>query len=156
MPTQDYESLPLLDLTSRITEPAVVATWSLASPDPSNLAHRQRVLALYPPAGLRAMYGLEHDGVILATCGVTRVDAGGITVHQMATHADYRRRGLGRRLLAAIIDKLHPTSIRCGTDAPNDKFYGACGFVCDSEGFPPSGIERFRCTWTAPASAGGA
>jgi len=156
MPALDYERLPLLDLTSRINEPAVVAIWSLASADPSNLAHRQRVLELYPPSGSRAIYGFESDRVVLATCGVTRIDDGGITVHQMATHPAHRRRGLGRRLIAAITDKLQPSSIRCGTDAPNDKFYGACGFVCESEGFPPSGIERFCCTWTAPTSGCGA
>jgi GNAT superfamily N-acetyltransferase len=141
------DELPLLDLTPRMTEPAVMAIWSLASFEPSNLEHRQRVLALYPPQGSRTMYGFEYDGIILATCGVTRVEGGGITIHQMATHAEYRRRGLGRRLLAAIIEQVQPTSIRCGTDAPNDKFYSACGFVCESEGVPPSGIERFRCSW---------
>jgi GNAT superfamily N-acetyltransferase len=143
------DDLPLLDLTARIPEPAVVAIWSLASFDPSNLEHRQRVLALYPPHGSRAMYGFESSGVVLAICGVAQVEVGSLTIHQMATHAEYRRRGLGRRLLAAIIHELEPRTIRCGTDAPNDKFYGACGFICESEGFPPSGIERFRCTWTA-------
>lgn len=140
---------PLLDLTSRITEPPVIAIWSLASFDPANLEHRQRVLALYPPHGSRTMYGFECNGVVLATCGVTHIDPDNITIHQMATHPDYLRRGLGRRLLTAIINKLQPATIRCGTDAPNDKFYGACGFICESEGVPPSGIERFRCTWTA-------
>ncbi len=141
------EQLPLLDLTERIREPEVMEVWSLAGFDPANLEHRQRVLALYPPTGRRTMYGFEHDGVVLATCGVGQTE-NGITVHQMATRPEYRRRGLGRKLIEAIVAKLDPATVRCGTDAPNDKFYSACGFVCESEGIPPSGIERFRCTLT--------
>jgi GNAT superfamily N-acetyltransferase len=137
--------LPLLDLTDRMTDPDVVAVWSLASANPADLTHRARVLSFYPPAGSRRLYGLADRDLTLTTCGISQHPDDRITLHQMATHPDHRRKGLARRLLFAIFEQLNPRLVECGTDAPNDGFYRACGFVCTSEGFPPSGIERFQC-----------
>src|SRR5688572_5878613 len=62
------QTLPLLDLTARVDEPAVVGVWSLAvyRPDERKIAER---VALYRPPNTRRMYGFEHDGVVLACMG---------------------------------------------------------------------------------------
>src|SRR5690242_3191442 len=54
------QQLPLVELTERIREPAVVEVWSLASFDPANLEHQQRVLAMYPPSGTRTIRTRWH------------------------------------------------------------------------------------------------
>jgi RimJ/RimL family protein N-acetyltransferase len=137
--------IEIVELTSRIADADVAAVWSLAAPDPADMEHRRKVLALYPPAGTRRMFGVSADGILCSTCGVTQHAERRITVHQMATIPTHRRRGFARRLLAAVIEQLNPRILECGTDAPNDIFYRACGFETISEGIPPSGIERFHC-----------
>ena len=76
----------LLDLTPRMTDPNVVAIWSLSDFDPADLEHRKRVLAFYPPHGTRRLFGFAADGVTLATCGVQRIPPPAITIRQFATH----------------------------------------------------------------------
>src|SRR6185436_15372786 len=97
--------LVLVELTDRVSDPCVAAVWSLAGSgeDPER---RGRVLALYPPAGTRRMFGFVHDGATVATCGISEHADGVFTIHQMATVERHRRCGIGRRLLEAIFEKL--------------------------------------------------
>src|ERR1051325_11621510 len=97
-----------VDLTPRMTEPAVAAVWSLAAFDPQDLEHRKRVLSFYPPLGTRRLFGMVNGDIVAATCGASEHADGRVTVHQMATVPALRKQGLGRRLLAAVIEKLDP------------------------------------------------
>jgi len=63
----------------------VAAVWSLASVDPQNMQHRERVLSFYPPSGARRMFGLTLDSLLVSTCGVTQHPQERMTIHRVAT-----------------------------------------------------------------------
>lgn len=89
---------------------------------------------------LGASIGHARVGVV----GYT-VDGGDAIVLHIATRDDYRRRGVGRRLLDAVREAT-PGRRRLVAETDSDAmgFYVANGFVAESLGERYPGVERFR------------
>lgn len=79
--------------------------------------------------------------------GVLRLDSRdiGCTITHIATHPGFRRRGIGRKLVEFIREKLKFGHTVAETDDDGVSFYKACGFDIESQGKNEFGVQRYKC-----------
>jgi len=119
-------------------------------------------LAMWPdPARISATlsaYASDPELQVWAwTTGDTPVCAAGLRVQgkraevlHLGTRPQERGQGHARRLVLALMDRLHLGRLEAETDDDSVGFYRQCGFTVTA-GEPRGGRPRYRCTLTAGA-----
>jgi ribosomal protein S18 acetylase RimI-like enzyme len=64
----------------------------------------------------------------------------------LAVHPDYRKQGIGRRLISQVMEEFKLESVTLETDQDAVDFYRACGFSAVEIPSKWQGVHRYRCT----------
>jgi N-acetylglutamate synthase-like GNAT family acetyltransferase len=132
--------MSLVDLTGRQDEPAIRAV----------LDHSHGTTAAFEEAcahyrsGEWAFIGWEEAGQIVACAGAERLDSDTIGIRSIAVVPLWRSHGLGRALLAALVERAGAKKVVAETDDDAVGFYRRCGFsVADAPA--KFGRSRYWC-----------
>jgi ribosomal protein S18 acetylase RimI-like enzyme len=101
----------------------------------------QDVLASYSQVN-HYLLGREIDGHIVGIIGFELANEIANIKH-LAVAKGYRKLGIGRELINAMINRIDANEIQAQTDKEGIEFYGKCGFSCNSF-IGPFGI-RYLC-----------
>ena len=91
------------------------------------------------------MLGIEQDGELAGCIGVELSADGCAVIHNIATAVEFRERGFGRAMIAAVVEQFQLRQLVAETDVDAVGFYRRCGFEITSLGERYPGVERFRC-----------
>lgn len=90
------------------------------------------------------LYVWLEDGEASGVIGV-RVQGDSLEILHIAVDKRVRNRGVGRRLIDAVVALEHPRELVAETDQDAVAFYRKCGFSIRSLGETYPGVERFLC-----------
>jgi ribosomal protein S18 acetylase RimI-like enzyme len=68
----------------------------------------------------------------------------------LAVHPDYRRQGIGRKLINQVMEEFNLETVALETDDDATDFYHACGFEVVEITSKWPGVRRYRCTKGQP------
>jgi GNAT superfamily N-acetyltransferase len=91
---------PIINISAEL-DPGFVTLFSAAAPDPGDARERLETLARIPRPRAFARADVEGAPAAVGACGVDAEWAG---LFSMRTSADFRRRGLARRVLLTLLD----------------------------------------------------
>jgi N-acetylglutamate synthase-like GNAT family acetyltransferase len=97
----------------------------------------------------RYLYVWEEDGKPVGILGIERVGRDTALLLHIAVDQQFRRRGIGAKLVKGVIEAEHLQAFYSETDQNSVDFYRAAGFAVTSLGEKHPGIERFSCRWEA-------
>jgi GNAT superfamily N-acetyltransferase len=112
-------------------------------PGPGKVA---KVLDWYKSGKCRHLYGYADQGALIGVAGF-RACRPVIAIHHLAVRPQYRGRGIGRALIAAILMREKPAGLIAETDASSVGFYKKLGFVIADQSEPYPGVIRFTCVY---------
>jgi ribosomal protein S18 acetylase RimI-like enzyme len=92
------------------------------------------------------LLGLKKDGVLVGLIGLALGNIDSAVIQHIVVRRDYRRCGIGRRMIRAVIHRFSLREISAETDKDAVDFYRKCGFSIKSLGEKYPGTERFWCT----------
>ena len=105
-----------------------------------------RQCQLYRTEQNRSLHGICKEGRLAGLLGLTHRPEEGVINH-VAIHPDYRRQGLGRTLVGAIMELDSNVQLTAETDQEAVNFYRKLGFQITSLGEKYPGVERFECVY---------
>jgi ribosomal protein S18 acetylase RimI-like enzyme len=136
-------SAPMLDLTPRLSDPAVLALLALSVyPDPARLEQARR---RYLEETDWRLLGLEESALLVGSIGLELSGPGQATIQHIGVVEAQRGQGVGRRLIERASVQLRLDTLQAETDAEAAQFYRRCGFIVTSLGERYPGVKRFRC-----------
>jgi GNAT superfamily N-acetyltransferase len=140
--------MEFIDLRPRTNDPDVTQLFALAvgRPTPERLT---AVAAEYATKPERFLLGVLENDVVLGLVGGSLESEDGAIISHLAVRPERQRRGLGRRLIQAVRDRLRIRTLMAQTDHEAVGFYERCGFTAQSLGELYPGVERFVCSWRA-------
>lgn len=92
------------------------------------------------------------DDQPIGGCAVIESAADLATIRYLGVKEPFRRRGVGRQLIDAAIQRTDKRIVEAETDDNAKDFYRKCGFAIRSIGEKYPGIIRYVCTYTKPSS----
>ncbi|MEU5850143.1 GNAT family N-acetyltransferase [Saccharopolyspora shandongensis] len=107
---------------------------------------RRRALELMSRS---TMFAGRLGGTVVAAACVTE-GVGLVHLEAIGVAEPLRGRGLGRALLAGMLDDLGGVTVHAETDGEAVGFYRRLGFAIESLGEKYPGVERFECTLVHP------
>lgn len=134
------------DLTRLLGDPRIAELLrpAVGNPTPEKIA--SIVQQYSSPWKLR---GFERDGRVDACIGVEIIALGEAVIHHIAVAPTWRRKGLGRALIAAARQEFDLYRMSAETNSESLGFYQRCGFQVESLGELFPGVERFLVIWTS-------
>jgi len=142
-----------IDLAGREGEPAVHALLEQAQIHraPEDVVGRGAAIAAeYAESPGFSLWGLDHDGELLAVAGVALRDDL-LWLFDLAVRVDRRRRGIGAKLIDSLRKQYPATAISGHTLEAASSFYEALGFEVTTEGEMPDGRSQLRFMWSPPS-----
>ena len=113
----------------------------------------ERLIEDYQTRPGRHLYAYELDGAVAGVIGLAGSAPGEAEITHVAVEELMRRRGIGRAMIEAVIQRHALSRLEAETDWDAGYFYRACGFRVwslgargDDEGGGEA--ERLRCVWT--------
>ncbi len=131
----------LVDLRGRESDDAVRPLLSFAHGSPEAV---DRAVARYREHEW-VLVGWEDDGEIVGCAGVQRISSSEIRIRSVAVVPERRGRGIGRALLAALVDVSSACRLVAETNEDAAGFHSRCGFSVE-EIQPKRGRARFQCS----------
>ena len=113
----------------------------------------ERLIEEYQTRSGRHLYAYELDGAVAGVIGLAEPAVGEAEIIHLAVDQTLRRRGIGRAMIDAVIERHALSRVEAEADWDSGYFYRACGFlvwslgVGDEDGDDNAG-ERLRCVWT--------
>lgn len=140
--------MQLVDVTTRLAEPALSAVLALSvgSPTPQKLADLNN---LYGGEPSWFAYGCFAKGQILGISGLELGSRGTARLRHIAVRPESQRGGIGGWLIGQLIASHSLVELYAETHAGATQFYESRGFSVASLGELYPGVERFSCTWRA-------
>ncbi len=137
-----------VEVTSQVAETTVLSVLEMAVgyPTPAKLAG---IAETYRSNPCWSAYALVDQGLVLAVVGAEIQAEDSVRIRHIAVAQEWRRRGLGRRLIEELRRHLGATELYAETDADAAPFYERCGFSVSSLGERYPGVERFACRFSA-------
>lgn len=93
------------------------------------------------------LFGLKEAGMLLGLIGLLPTSPHAAVIRHIVVHKEYRGRGIGRTMIAAICQELSLVGLEAETDDDAVGFYRRCGFTVQSLGEIHPGVERYQCCW---------
>lgn len=93
------------------------------------------------------LFGLRHQGTIVAVAGTRRVTNSIAELLHIAVKPSEQNKGFGRELVGLLVRTEGITELFAETDHDSVGFYKQCGFSIESLGEKYPGVERFVCRW---------
>jgi ribosomal protein S18 acetylase RimI-like enzyme len=108
----------------------------------------QRVIAEYDkyrndPS--RSLLGKTENQQLVGLIGVIHQAVDEVELKHIAIQSDYRRQGLGKKLIMAYMEQYPIRKMEAETDKDAVDFYRRIGFNITSLGEKYPGVERFKC-----------
>lgn len=135
----------LLDLQGRQDEPDVLRLLEYAHARPERIVEARA----HYGSGEWAFVGFVGEaGEVVACAGAERYDDRSIGIRSIAVAPHWRRRGLGRAMVVALLQRSGLERVVAETDDDAVEFYRQCGF--DVQDAPPKfGRARYWCVLEA-------
>ena len=112
----------------------------------------ERLIENYQRRSGRHLYAYERDGAVVGVVGLLDIGTSDAEIGHIAVDELKRRRGVGRAMIEAVIERHGLSRLAAETDWDAGYFYRACGFRVWSLGVSESDdggeVERLRCVWT--------
>lgn len=90
------------------------------------------------------IYGFYDDAQITGVIAIEQLQDGAAEVKGIAVNSEYRKRGIGKRLIQYSCETLSITELIAETDDDAVEFYKSCGFI--TEKFLKNGkYIRYNC-----------
>ncbi|MFP5023008.1 GNAT family N-acetyltransferase [Pseudonocardia phyllosphaerae] len=97
--------------------------------------------------GTRHYWLTGDDGTVLATLRLLVEPGGGFRIGRVCTRLDARGRGLGHRLMTAVLDDVGGAPCVLDAQVVQEAFYARHGFVVTGEQFVEDGIPHVPMAW---------
>ena len=104
-----------------------------------------RELDLYLTDDSRGLYGEVIHQRLAGLIGLVPSSEEAVELKHIAIKSQYRRHGLGTKLIYEYWQSYHPVKIIAETDQDAVGFYSKAGFEVHSLGEKYPGVERFQC-----------
>jgi ribosomal protein S18 acetylase RimI-like enzyme len=88
----------------------------------------------------------QKKGIITGIIGIDITSPPHGWILHLAVHPDYRRQGIGRKLISQVMEQFNLESVALETDDDATEFYHACGFTVVEITSKWPEVRRYRCT----------
>jgi ribosomal protein S18 acetylase RimI-like enzyme len=132
--------MDLIDLNGRQDEPGVRKVLERSH---GSAAALEEACARYR-SGAWLFIGWQDGDETVACAGAEPLGSDTIGIRSIAVAPARRRRGLGRSLIDALVERTGATRVVAETDDEAVGFYGRCGFAVE-DAPPKFGRARYRC-----------
>jgi ribosomal protein S18 acetylase RimI-like enzyme len=135
----------LLVINPRLMEPEIASllAYCVYQPDESKL---DKIADMYLHNSNLMMFGYCLGKKVVGCTGVDFSNPEKAVLMHIAVDPAYRRRGIGRVMIADMITQYSIRCLEAETDGEAVDFYRNCGFEVESLGEKYPGVNRYRCS----------
>ena len=137
--------MKIVDIRAKLHDARVLSilAHSQYMPTPEKL---NRMADQYESDAAISAFACEHNGMICGAIILKHTGGAAFEIMSIATHPDYRKQGVGAKLVAFAASTPGCTVIQAETDDDAVGFYRKCGFQIESLGEKYPGIVRYLCS----------
>lgn len=105
-----------------------------------------QIISEYRDNPKQRILGLESEGTLVGLIGLAFGRRGSAVIRHIVVRRDRRRRGIGHKMIQAVMRQFSLREMSAETDYDAVDFHRKCGFHIKSLGEKYPGTERFWCT----------